>query len=578
MKTVSVASWTMYRSAVGAATFLAAALFPVVRLFNRAGRVTREMRESERRYRRLCEMSTDLIVEEDRDGRIRTINAGGAALCGHAPEELRGRSLADLLTPKHAERLRDARAGLVADPGLGSVAMEVELSGAGGVPLVVDLRSCLELSGGIPVGFLTVARDVTEHRRLEAQLRQSQKMEAVGRLAGGVAHDFNNMLTVILGLAELGQHHLDPVHPASESLRRILDAGQDAGKLLAQLLAFSRRQVMQPATMDPTEVLRSLEPMLHPLVGATVRLEMHLDPDAGWVRVDPNLLTQALINLAVNARDAMPGGGTLRFETARLVVGPGVRRGGAPVAPGAYVVFSVSDTGSGMDEATRAHIFEPFFTTKPEGEGTGLGLATVYGVVKQSGGYVWVESEPGHGARFDIYLPRANPEPRSTRNPHPMQKDGAAAAQRPTSLRLAADRGVEVNLAGHETILVAEDDAGVRELIARSLADLGYTVLSAPDGEAAVAAVRGSARLDLLLTDVTLPVMSGPQLAQALAGLLPSPLKVLYMSGNVAPLTNGTPATVDAPLIRKPFTTLALARRIREVLDTADPTVRPPRR
>jgi two-component system, cell cycle sensor histidine kinase and response regulator CckA len=567
-------AWTVLGVVATVTVFLAAVLVPAIRLLSRPTRNARAGRDSEERYRRVCEMSTDLIVEEDQQGRILTINPGGAALCGYRTEDLVGRPFADLLAPGQVERLRADRARLAADPSLGSVSLEVDLTSADGTPLCVELNSAFARAGEPGTGFLSVARNVTGQRRLEAQLRQSQKMEAVGRLAGGVAHDFNNMLTVMMGFAELAQYRFDGTHPAADSLRRIVDAGHRAGALVAQLLAFSRRQVMQPATIEPVEAVRSIEPMLRSLIGATVRLEIRCAPDTGWVRVDPNQLAQVLMNLAVNARDAMPNGGVLRFETTNIVVGPGVRRGGAPVAAGSYVVLSVSDNGCGMDEATRARIFEPFFTTKPEGEGTGLGLATVYGIVKQSAGYVWVESEPGHGARFDVYLPRAFPVRTAVAAASPAAPGNGLPTRRPTSVRLAVDRGIAVKLTGSETILVAEDDGDVRDLIARALADLGYKVMAAPDGETALAVGgAGSERLDLLLTDVTLPGMSGPDLARRMCGLRPA-LKVLFMSGNVAPLRNGEPATVDGPLIRKPFTALLLARRVRDLFDEREGSTR----
>jgi two-component system, cell cycle sensor histidine kinase and response regulator CckA len=518
-------------------------------------------------YQRLCELSGDIVFEEDVEGRIRSVNAKGARLVGYEPDALVGCPFQDLLEPPHREQVRDARRQLLAERDSRSVSLEVNLRTAGGGTLGVDLRSALAYAGDTVVGFLSVARNVTERRRLEAQLRQSQKMEAVGRLAGGVAHDFNNMLTAMMGFAELARMGLHPAHPSSVDLQRVIESGQRAGDLVRQLLAFSRRQVLQPAVVDPTDALRALTPMLPPLLGADIRLQTRLHPETGCIRVDPSQLSQVLMNLAVNARDAMPRGGTLTIETSNVMVGPGVERGGAPVTAGSYVVLTVADTGCGMDEATRARIFEPFFTTKPEGEGTGLGLATVYGIVKQSGGYIWVESEPGQGSRFEIYLPRAARNDRGS-GEAPCRKQDRVRRGEPGARPTVDQPRVEQPPVGTETLLIAEDDVEVRKLIERSLTELGYRVLSASDGESALAsATEHQADLDLLLTDLVLPALSGIELAARVRQLRPD-VKVLFMSGDAAPPADATPV-VDDPLVQKPFTTLGLALRLRELLDVA---------
>lgn len=392
------------------------------------------------------------------------------------------------------------------------------------------------------VGDAAVRR---ERRRLEQQLLQSQKLEAVGRLAGGVAHDFNNVLTAILGSSELLLLDTPASAPKREEMEIIRDAATRARDLIRQLLAFSARQVLTPTVLDVNHLVKNVGRMLRRLIGEDIEFATALAPDLGAVRADPGQLEQVLFNLAVNARDAMPKGGRLTVETinAEVTDWDAARR---DVPPGRYVVLQVTDTGVGMDAETQAHIFEPFFTTKPRGQGTGLGLATVYGILRQSGGYVTVWSAPGAGSSFRIHLPRVD-EP-----VEPVRTSAAVAAP----------------VAGAETVLLAEDEKLVRVLAVRVLQQAGYRVLVAAGGKEALEIARGHAGpIHLLLTDVVMPEMSGRELMHRLTELRPG-VRVLYMSGysDEAIAHHGVldPGTA---FMQKPFTPAALSHKVREVLD-----------
>jgi signal transduction histidine kinase len=392
----------------------------------------------------------------------------------------------------------------------------------------------------------TQATHASERSQLEEQLRQAQKMEAIGRLAGGVAHDFNNLLTAINGYSEVLLVEMAPDNPLRPYVQEIVKAGERATRLTQQLLVFSRKHPATPEVLDPNAVIADAAGLLRRLIGEDVVLHTRLAPDAGSVRADPGQVHQVLMNLAVNARDAMPRGGRLTIETANVDLDAPMPRTFGDVPPGAYVMLAVSDTGSGMDAATQAHIFEPFFTTKEPGKGTGLGLSTVYGIVQQSGGHIWVYSEPGRGSVFKIYLPRV----------------AAASASRAAPAAPATASG------GTETILLVEDDEQVCALMLSALQNAGYTVLEARDGvEALLAIGRHGGALDLLVTDVVLPGMSGPDIAGHVAGLRPD-AAVLYVSGYAdhAAVEHGE-LPEDAALLQKPFTPLALARKVRQTLD-----------
>ena len=395
--------------------------------------------------------------------------------------------------------------------------------------------------------------DVTERRQLEEQFRQAQKMEAVGRLAGGVAHDFNNLLTAITGYSDLLLLDLDPDDVRRQDVAEIKRAAVAAADLTRQLLAFSRRQVLAPRIIDLNAVVSGAHKLLGRLIGEDVKIETVLDPALAAVRADPGQMEQVLMNLAVNARDAMPNGGRLTIETANVMVAAEFAPERPGPAAGPHVVMAVSDTGMGMDEATKARIFEPFFTTKEIGKGTGLGLATVYGIVKQSDGFIWVYSEPGKGSTFKIYLPQVNEPPESLES-----------AERPIR-----------SLRGTETIMVAEDTAAVRAVVRDVLERHGYTVVEAATGrEAAQLAGRRPGGIDLLVTDVVMPELSGGDLVRELRAVMPD-LKVLYMSGYTddAVLRQGM-LEPGADFIQKPFRPDDLARRIRDLLDA--PATPPP--
>ena len=399
-----------------------------------------------------------------------------------------------------------------------------------------------QLIDGTVMGRVWSFRDVTEHRNLEDQLRQAVKMEAVGRLAGGIAHDFNNLLTAVIGSCELLAQELPQESPSQEDVGEIRRAADRAVSLTRQLLAFSRRQVMRPRVMNPNEVVEDAQRLLGRLIGEHIELVIELERDPGRITADPAQLEQILMNLAVNARDAMPEGGALTIRT-RAGPPPGAWRG----APERCVILEVSDTGIGMSADTVSHIFEPFFTTKPPGKGTGLGLATVYGIVKQSGGYITATSEPGKGATFEVFFPLAD---------HPAEAPPEVPA------RIQGARGTG-------TILLVEDEAAVRRLAVRALRDRGYEVLEAANGEQAlVRALECRHPLSLLVSDVVMPGLSGPALAERLRENLPA-LKVLYMSG-YAP--EELAATVTAEhFLPKPFTPDDLVAMVALVLGSSNP-------
>jgi PAS domain S-box-containing protein len=393
--------------------------------------------------------------------------------------------------------------------------------------------------------FIATKQDVTEHKQLGQQLIQAQKMEAVGRLAGGVAHDFNNLLTIINGYAALLSEETSTEDPRRARLKEILMAGERAASLTRQLLAFSRRQVLEPRVLNLNSVLADIEKMLRRLIGEDVELVSTLKPDVGRVKVDPGQIEQVIMNLALNARDAMPEGGKLLIETSNVEIDEKYVRSHSPMMPGKYVMVAVSDTGCGMDLDTQAHIFEPFFTTKEEGRGTGLGLATVYGIVKQSGGFIWVYSEPGRGSTFKIYLP--------------FIEENVPKAK-PAKVRTK-------QVKGSETVLVVEDEGGVRSLVCQTLASQGYKVLEAAGAAQALKiSEQHTEPIHLLLTDVVMPQTDGKKLAMRLSTLHPE-TKVLYMSGYTddAIVRHGI-LNVGTSFLQKPFLPRVLLLKIREVL------------
>jgi len=399
-----------------------------------------------------------------------------------------------------------------------------------------------------------VSRDITERkradellRRRDEQLRQSQKMEAVGRLSGGIAHDFNNLLGVIIGYSESIEYRLTANDPLRKSAEEIRKAGERAASLTNQLLAFSRQQVLQPQILDLNSLVSDMGQMLNRLIGTHIELSTNLAADLGRVKAEQSQIEQVIVNLAVNARDAMPDGGKLLVETSNFDVSEKLAGGDPFLEPGSYVLLTVTDTGAGMDAETRRHIFEPFFTTKGPGKGTGLGLATVYGVVKQTGGGVIVESQPGQGSSFKIFLPRTSE---------------VAAASAP-----AKTRTVEPKQTG--TILIVEDEEALLRLTAERLEQSGFEVLQAHDGVHALEVARSFQRpIHLALTDVMMPKMGGQALARNLTEARPD-IRIIFMSGHAERnVTNGEPLRSGSVTIQKPFSHEQLMAIVRRALDS----------
>jgi PAS domain S-box-containing protein len=409
------------------------------------------------------------------------------------------------------------------------------------------------LVGVVENGFLLRAwgsqRDITERKLLEQQLLQSQRMEAVGRLAGGVAHDFNNLLTAIIGYSDLLMMDASRSRSVLANAEEIKRAGQRAAGLTRQLLAFSRRQVLQPKVIELNAVVEDMDNMLRRLIGEDIELITVLEESRGRVKADPGQIEQVVMNLAVNARDAMPRGGKITIETANVELDDLCTRQHMEVEPGSYVLLAVSDTGYGMDKATLSQIFEPFFTTKEPGQGTGLGLATVYGIIRQSGGHIWVYSEPGCGTAFKVYLPRVEADA----DPQEVQGFRDELAQ------------------GAETILLVEDEHSVRRLAREILEMNGYTVFEAARGSESIEICENEREaIDMMLTDVVMPGMSGPELAAYLAPARPD-LKVLYLSGysDRAVINHGMLASGTA-FLQKPFTPASLLNKVREILNSKE--------
>jgi PAS domain S-box-containing protein len=510
-------------------------------------RALEALAESEQRFRELAENVREVFfVTDPATGRALYLSPAYENIVGRTREYAYATPLSwtEMLHPEDRDRmLAVERATRTGSEG---VSADFRIFRPDGTIRWIRRRaSPVKDASGRVVRVVGIAEDITDLKRTEEQLLQSQKMEAVGRLAAGVAHDFNNVLTAILGYTELLIEEVPGDSHARQDLEEIKTATGRAAALTRQLLAFSRQQILQPLVLDPNELIGAFQKMLERLIGEDIELRTTLAADLGHVRADPGQLEQVLMNLVVNARDAMPGGGTLTIETANVELDKEYVEAHVPAVPGPYVMIAVSDTGTGMSEEVRRRIFEPFFTTKETGKGTGLGLSTAYGIVKQSGGYIWVYSEPGHGTAFKIYLPRVR-EPVERLAPPP-----------------AAER-----LTGTECILLAEDDAALRRLAVEFLRKLGYTVLSAGNAEEGLAVARESKRsIDLLVSDVVMPGASGRDLARRLAELQPK-ARVLYISGYTddAIVHHGM-LEPGLAFLQKPFTPQALARKVREVLD-----------
>ncbi|MDB4952300.1 MAG: Histidine kinase, partial [Gemmatimonadetes bacterium] len=511
------------------------------------------LRSREARFRSLIENAQDIITVLEGDGTVRFASPAVERVLGWGRDEVAGLYMMEIVHPDDVERVHESIAAAIYNPGAPQWT-EFRVRHKDGTWRTLETVGTSLLHNPAVMGIVLNARDVTERRHAEEALEQSrqqflqaQKMEAVGRLAGGVAHDFNNLLTAIRGNADLLLLDLAEGDPAREDVEEIRRAADRAAGLTRQLLAFSRRQVLQPRVLDLNQVVTEMERMLRRLIPGDVQLATRLDRALGSAVADPGQIEQVVMNLAVNARDAMPGGGELSVETANEELDQELARRFPYVVPGPYVRLTVRDTGLGMDRETREQAFEPFFTTKAAGKGTGLGLSTVYGIVKQSGGYVWIDSAPGHGTAVTIHLPRV---------------DQVAGTDGGGGEREAAVPG------RGETVLIVEDEVTVRNLAGRVLSRAGYAVREANDGyEALRVAEDLAAPLDLLLTDVVMPRMRGAEVARRVRELRPG-TRVLFFSGDAEATAGGL--DVELPginFIEKPFTPEALARKVREVLD-----------
>ena len=510
-------------------------------------------RRAERRYREVYEGSRDGFVAVDMAGRIVQSNSTFRRMLGYTEMELAEKTYSDITPEAWHEAERRIVEEQVLPRGYSDV-YEKEYRRKDGTVFPIEIRTyLLRGTDREPAGMWAFVRDVTARRRaeeereqLERQLRQSQKMQAVGQLAGGVAHDFNNLLAAIIGYAEIGLGELPADSPIRDDLTEIHTAARRAEALTRQLLAFSRQQLLDVQAVGLNELVLDTERMLSRTLGEDIELVTDLAPEPCTVRADPTQLQEVIINLAVNARDAMPDGGTLTIATRATALDAAAARSHAELEPGPYVDLTVRDTGHGIDEETLARIFEPFFTTKDVGKGTGLGLSTTYGLVKQHGGAIAVESQPGQGATFRILLPRIDAEP----------EPPAERAREPAAGR------------GEHTILLAEDEEAVRGMARLALTKHGYTVLAAADGvEALELADAHDGDIDLLLADVVMPRMGGKELADRIVARHPA-IRILFMSGYTTDVISkhgvGHPA---AQVLQKPFHVDTLVRRVRDALD-----------
>lgn len=506
--------------------------------------------QAEAQYRRLFESAGDgILLIDPCTGQILSVNHRTVEMTGYPEDELLTMPVTTLHPP---ELLAEAQNRFETVRDHGQDIFELPLRRLDGHDLIVQVSARMFEANGRSL-MQSMMRDITEQKAAEAalrereeQLRQAQKLESVGQLAAGIAHDFNNLLTVINGFAALLQYDLPSQAPHQESVSKILDAGQRAADLVRQLLAFSRKQIIEPQVLSLNNVVTNMDTILRRIVTEDISLQADLAPDLWPVRIDPVQIEQVIINLALNARDAMPAGGRLEIETGNVVLEPTSADGWPHLEPGEYVRLAIRDTGTGMSPEVKAHLFEPFFTTKEVGRGTGLGLATVFGIVKQNGGDIQVETQEEVGSAFHIFLPRV------------IEPEFAEPA-------VDAEPGMP---SGGETILLVEDDAGVRELVRQVLLGQGYTLLEAQGPREALQIVAGhAAPIHLLLTDVVMPGMSGTALAGQIAATQPR-MKILYMSGYADDtiIRHGVPDS-EVAFLPKPFSPTALAQHVRKVLD-----------
>jgi two-component system cell cycle sensor histidine kinase/response regulator CckA len=505
------------------------------------------LRKEKDRAQRYLDIAGVMLVALSPDGIVKLINKKGCEILGFDEQEIIGKNWFDDFIP---EELRDRIRGVFDD----LVRVHGEplsyfenpvLTKMGTRRMIAWHNTILTDEQGRMTGTLSSGEDVTEQKLLEEQLFQSQKMEAVGRLAGGIAHDFNNLLTAIIGYSDIISKDGDLKQSHRSYIEEIKKSAERAATLTQQLLAFSRKQILQPKVLNLNVLLKNTRNMLQRMIGEDISFEMHLTPDIGMIMADPGKIEQVVINLAVNARDAMPHGGDLRVETQDSTLDEEFCKLHKGSQPGKYVLLSVKDTGKGIDEESMKHVFEPFFTTKEIGKGTGLGLATVYGIVRQSGGYIDIQSIPGTGTTVDIYLPRVDGEQTEKTQ---KQKSMVAGGK-------------------HETILFVEDDNMVRDMVTAVLKQFGYHVVEAENATSALQACEEQGHIDLMITDVVMPGQSGPDLARQVAKLHRE-MKVLFISGYTddAIVHHGV-LDEEIPFLQKPFTPQTLALKVRELLE-----------
>jgi PAS domain S-box-containing protein len=508
--------------------------------------VRKQLVEREELFRLITENAADMIAVIDAKGGRLYNSPSYERILGYTADDLQNTNSLDQVHIEDREKV--AKAATEALRTGAGTNLEYRMRHKDGTWRTLESSASTIVKAGQVEKLVIVNRDVTERKRLEEQFRQSQKMEAVGRLSGGVAHDFNNLLGVIIGYGEVVQEGTAVDSPMRTCAEEMLKAGHRAASLTRQLLAFSRQQVMDPRVLDLNAVVKDMEKMLKRLISEDIHLKTDLDSNLARIKADQGQIEQVIMNLVVNARDAMPGGGKLEITSRNFYMDDNfVRRYPYPVQVGDYVLLTVSDTGIGMDATTRSRVFEPFFTTKEKGKGTGLGLSTVYGVVKQSGGYIDVASEPGAGATFKIYLPKV---------------EDALEAQKQTS-------EIPASLHGTETVLLVEDELSLRKLSRHLLELCGYSVLEAENGTDAlkISQEHNQRNIDLLLTDVVMPGMSGRALADRLVKQRPK-TRVVYMSGYTGQTVGEHGVLAEGSFfLPKPFTREGLARKVREALD-----------
>jgi len=515
-------------------------------------RAEEALRETNETLRTLIHASPLGIAVLDREEKVRIWNPAAERILGWKTPEVLGRPVPGMSAPGHREEFPALAQRVLHGEALTGIEISGRRKGDLPVELSVSMAPLRDSRGAIS-GAMAVLADISERKgaefqrgQLEEQLRQSQKMEAVGRLAGGVAHDFNNLLTAISGYAELLQAEFEPGEPVRGYVDEILKSSNRAAQLTRQLLAFSRRQVLQPKTLDLNSVVSNMEGLLRRLIGEDIDLTTTLSPELDRVKADPGQIEQVIMNLAVNSRDAMPNGGRLTIETRNVDLDSSYSDRHGRLRSGRHVMMAVTDSGIGMDPGIQSHLFEPFFTTKEKDKGTGLGLATVYGIVKQSGGDIWVYSEPGRGSCFKVYFPRIDAPP------EPSAKEAVKIPLRPAK----------------ETVLLAEDSDVVRRLLKELLLAGGYKLLEARHGAEALELSRNfDGTIDLLLTDMVMPQMSGRELASHLMPQRPG-MKVLFMSGySEDAITREGTLEPGTAFLEKPFTPDSLARKIRDLLE-----------